>query len=281
MSKVLFNAATGPVTDEDVNNALLSCGAADCDVLYAHTGLTFGLPAIRRGLLLAELLSIFENLGVETLVFPTFTFSFCNNEPYDVQKSPTPMGAINEFARKTGRGSRSQDPLLSIYVLGKNPGLTENLSEYSIGRGSSYDKLHNCGKSVKFLFFGADIRECFTYTHYMEALIGVPYRYNREFTGKITDKGQERQARAFLYSTYANCVLNPVPIVHDLMQKRGLLYKQTLGDSSVCCLSEKDGYDTIAELIHANPYCLTDGNFDPAKKDSTYNRNGGRILSVR
>ncbi|WP_291449059.1 AAC(3) family N-acetyltransferase [Desulfovibrio sp.] len=282
MDSALFHSARGVVTSSQMQASLRSVAAADCDVLYIHTDMTFGLPVIRRSQLLAELLNVIESLGVRTLIFPTFTFSFCNNEPFDVQNSRTSMGALNEYVRKSGRGARSSEPLLSVYVLGDRLDLIDNLSEESIGVGSNYDRLHHCGKNVKFLFFGADMRQCFTYTHYMEAIIGVPYRYNREFSGTFIDGGVFQKGRkAFLYSTYANCRLNPRPVVYDAMQKRGQLQIESIGNGIFCCFSEKDAHTTISELLYSDELCLTDGNFDPTINDTAYNVNRERIVSVR
>lgn len=277
----LFHSQAGDVTDSGILDALEACGAADCDVLYIHTGMGFGLPATGRKKLLGGLLDIFQGLGVETLVFPTFTFSFCNNEPFDIDKSPTPMGTLNEFARKSGLGVRSADPLLSVYVIGKDPGLTSDLGPYSIGEGSSYDRLHKCGKKVKFLFFGTDMRNCFTYTHYIEAVVRVPYRYDREFSGRIVRNGIECPTSVWLYSTYANCRLNPVPVVHDFMEQEGMLHKAPVGEDALCCFDEKDSYDAVTTLLHRDPLCLTDGSFREEEKDTRYNINGERIVSVR
>lgn len=281
MNSVLFHSHKEEVNAGRMREALLDIGAAECDVLYIHTDMTFGLPALKRGALLAELLGVIESLGVATLVFPTFTFSFCNNEPFDVRNSRTAMGALNEYARKTGRGRRSRDPLLSVYVLGDALDLVDNLGPYSIGADSNYDRLHRCGKEVSFLFFGADMRACFTYTHYMEAVIGVPYRYNREFTGTIVDDGNVAPSRVWLYSTYANCRLNPKPVVHDAMRARGQLRTTAVGDGQVCCFREKDAYATISRLLAEDPLCLTDGSFDAGRKDTTYNAGNERIVSVR
>lgn len=281
MQPVLFHSPNGDVCAQNFVENLKSIGAAECDVLYIHTDIAFGLPALKRGHLLEEMLNVLDSLGVGTLVFPTFTFSFCNNEPFNVQKSRTAMGAINEYIRKSGRGVRTVDPLLSVYVVGDKLNLVDNLSEYSIGIGSNYDRLHTCGKEVKFLFLGADMRACFTYTHYMEAAVEVPYRYNREFSGTIVDNGQEKFSQFFLYSSYANCRLNPVPIVHDTMQKRRQLQKAVVGTGNICCFSEKDAYSTISDLLSDNPLLLTDGTFDAAVRDTTYNPNGDYIVSVR
>lgn len=264
-----------------MKSALWAVGAADCDVLYIHTDMTFGLPALKRGTLLAEMLNILESLSVKTLVFPTFTFSFCNGEHFDIQNSRTPMGALNEYARKSGRGVRSADPLLSVYVLGDSLNLVNDLSDYSIGAGSNYDRLHLCGKDVKFLFFGADMRECFTYTHYMEAVIDVPYRYNKEFSGTVIDGGINYEKTVWLYTCYANTHLTPKAVVHDAMRQRGHLSTVGLGSGQLCCFREKNAFITIADLLTDNPLCLTDGSFDPDHKDTTYNPANERIVSVR
>lgn len=281
MDTILFHGSHEAVSRGRIRDALMHVGAAECDALYIHTDMTFGLPALKRGDLLEELLALLEGLGVPTLVFPTFTFSFCNHEPFDVQKSRTPMGALNEYARKTGRGRRSRDPLLSVYVLGDPLNLVDNLGPYSIGEDSSYDRLRHCGKEVRFLFFGADMRDCFTYTHYVEAVTGVPYRYNREFTGTIVDGESFTQSRVWLYSTYANCRLSSEPVVHDAMRERGQLRTKAVGDGHLCCFREKDAYATISRLLAENPLCLTDGSFDEARKDTTYNPGDERVLSVR
>ncbi|MDR1276777.1 MAG: AAC(3) family N-acetyltransferase [Candidatus Accumulibacter sp.] len=283
-NEVLFHSNRGGVSSSKMLEKLKRIQAGECDVLYIHTDMTFGLPAkgIRRGDLLASLLRIIEELRVATLVFPTFTFSFCNDEAYDVQNSKTPMGALNEYVRKTGRGARTHDPLLSVYVLGDKLNLVDDLSEYSIGQDSNYDRLRNCGKNVKFLFFGADMRACFTYTHYAEAVLGVPYRYDRKFVGTVIDEdGRESKNRkAFLYSTYANCNLNPKFVVYDAMVKKRQLRSENVGDSALCCFDEKDSYETISRLLDTDIFCLTDGKFDTNLKDTTYRREG-RIVSVR
>ena len=279
---VLFKSSIGNISKGDMLCALKDVGAHDCDILFIHTEINFGAPVggLKRRELLASLMDILTELKVGTLIFPTFTFSFCNNEVYDIQNSKTYMGTLNEYARKICSGERSRDPLLSFYVIGEKYNLIDNIGNSSLGKGSGYDRLHNCGKRVKFLFFGADMRECFTYTHYIEAMAGVPYRYGRTFTGTIIDKGIELQNQsAILYTSYANCVLNDIPIVYNEMLKRGQLSMKQIGDGSVCCFSEADAYETCMSLLNADSCCLTDGAFDESKKDATYYKHG-RVVSV-
>lgn len=281
---VLFNSKkSGDVTSDQLLEKLKKIGASDCDILYIHSNLNFGLPSLKRSFLLEEMYSSIEKLGVRTIVFPTFTFSFCNKEEYDIKNSFSKMGALNEYVRKNVDGVRSSDPLLSVFVIGDELNLIDNLSKESIGKNSNYDRLHNSGKSVNFLFIGADMRECFTYTHYMETVAKVPYRYNREFVGTIIDENgirHENETR-LLFSTYGNCRLNPVPVVHDTMNELKMLSESDFGDGHLCCFKEIDAYKVMLDLFDKDINFLTDGTFDLSKKNTVYNPNNEKIVSVK
>lgn len=280
MDSVLFKSVQGDVRNGDFKAALQKIGASECDVLYVHTDMTFGLPVLPRKALLEEILAIFLDLGVKTLIFPTFTFSFCNNEIYDPLASKSQMGAINEFARKSGLGLRTLDPLLSVYVIGDPLNLDNEPGIESIGKDSTYDRLHNSGEDVKFLFFGADMSACFTYTHYMEAIMNVPYRYPRKFEGKIKLEGREKSADAILHTTYSNCALNPVPVTRNMMSAAKQLHIRQLGDGNLCCFSEEDAFNTLSSMLDKDIFCLTDGKFDLNKKETAYNIYRNRVVSV-
>ena len=105
----------------DVYKSLLEVGADDCETIFLHSDVMLGTPAkgFRRREYIATLYDAIARLGVKNLIVPTFTYSFCNNEVYDVRKSPTSMGALNEFIRKLPDRYRTLDPLLSVSVPSK------------------------------------------------------------------------------------------------------------------------------------------------------------------
>ena len=87
------------VTYGELVQAMRDVKADDCDVLLVHTDLSFGLPTreLKRKELVAVLYDAICELGVKTLVFPTFTFSYGNREDYDVKNTKCKMGMINEY----------------------------------------------------------------------------------------------------------------------------------------------------------------------------------------
>lgn len=268
------------ISDKTLFESLLKIKANECDVLYVHTGMKFGFPCIGRKDLLSTLYKVIMKLGVKTVIFPTFTFSFCNNADFNVEKTPSKMGALNEFIRKNTVGVRTKDPILSVFLCGDSLGLENKLSKYSIGEDSTYDLLHKSGLRVKFLFFGALMWECFTYTHYMEAIMKCPYRYNRKFSGKIITGTKELFHECYLYTSYGNVVLNKNPLVYNEMKARNQIHETTVGDTSILCFDEVDSFITIRELISKDPYYLTDGSFKDAEKNEIYNPNNIEVTSV-
>ena len=87
MSIELFSDTKGRVyTFDDVAKIMKNLGADKAKTLYVHTDIGFGKPLLKRKDFIAKLYESILSLGVRTLVFPTYTFSFCNREIYDVQK---------------------------------------------------------------------------------------------------------------------------------------------------------------------------------------------------
>ena len=68
------------LTQLDLLKALESVNAYDCNLLYIHSELNFGVPNpnLKKNEILEIILNTIKELKVQTLCVPTFTFSFCN-----------------------------------------------------------------------------------------------------------------------------------------------------------------------------------------------------------
>lgn len=256
MSQLLFKTAQGdPITSDDLQAALTGVEAHNCQVLYMHTGLSFGLPnpELSRAELLDAIYQTVRGLGVPTLCVPTFTFSFCNGEDYDSARSKSRMGALNEYIRRRPDAVRSVDPLMSVAVVGEDRDLVEDLDHESIGVNSTFDKLSR-RQGVKFLFLGVRVGDCFTYMHYLEWVAGVPYRYNREFTGQVTHAGKTYEDTYQLFVRYHNVKPNAASYTYEhLLGERGLLRVAALGDNSIRCMGEPEARAVYLELLRKDP----------------------------
>jgi len=268
----LFISSNGkPITASILLSTLRSAKADECDILYIHSDLSFGAPnpGLKRSELLARLMEAIGQLGVKTIMFPTFTFSFCNNEIFDRENTRSRMGALNEYARKLPQAVRSSDPLMSSVAIGSNLDPVRKIGTASIGSGSTFDILHNT-PNVRFLFFGVRLYLCFTYTHYVEAQLGMPYRYPRDFTGTIVENGQPRTATFSLFVRYQGVEPTQTDYFEQYVLGKNLAPKIACGDGWITTIREEDGFSAAADCLSTNPNCLLAQPYDPSNRDTTF-----------
>lgn len=261
MKTELFKDTKGVIyTLEDVISSLKKLGADKAEVLYIHTDIGFGKPLLKRKEFVAKLYEAIVSLGVKTLIFPTYTFSFCNNEAYDVDNSKCTMGMLNEYARKRENSFRTLDPLLSVCVIGDVPEDFHNLSKSSCGKGSSFEILSKSDKNM-ILFFGAKPTQCFTFLHYVEEIYNVPYRYPKEFTGTVIDGDKETQETYSLFTLYDTVTPSVDITFQNHLEDKGILTRVTLGEKEIMLVKGKSVHNEMCEyfdrdinILLARPY---------------------------
>jgi aminopeptidase-like protein/aminoglycoside N3'-acetyltransferase len=151
-----------------------SSGKAECELLYS---------AMR------------EVVGSEgTVLMPAFSFSFCKNEDFDPQTTPSIQGGWSsslefiEYFRRLPEVVRSYDPNFSVAGSGpKAERLLTQLPNTSYGKDCLYERLLKDGGKV--CGIGVGLAET-PFLHYVEEAGGVPFRYKKLFTGQIAQNGK-------------------------------------------------------------------------------------------
>ena len=254
MAKQLFLTNSGmQVTDENFVSALQQVNADKAKILFIHFGMNFGTPNMdyKRDEILGAIYGAIRALDVKTILFPTFTFSFPNGKDYDVKKSKSKMGALNEYARRQPEAIRSLDPLMSVTLIGDKKYLATGVGRESVGRDCTFDMLHH-EDGVKFLFLGTRPQECFTYTHYIEWAMKVPYRYDRDFTGTIRADGGSYTGTYKLFVRYKDVIPGGNDLT-DILLSQGDAKMCALGNSEVWTVAEAPAYDLLCEKIKTIP----------------------------
>ena len=100
---------------EDIDKAFDQLGIQKGDNLYCHAnlGLSGTLYNCRSSNELAQIYytKIRNRIGNNgTLVFPSYTYSFCTNDSFDLNNTPSKMGILSEYARTSLNISRTKDP---------------------------------------------------------------------------------------------------------------------------------------------------------------------------
>lgn len=270
------------ISEHNIKNALLEVGADQCETLYIHSDIMFGMPVsgMKRKEFLDILYEQIKGLRVKNIIVPTFTYSFPNHEDYDVINSRTSMGAFNEYVRKMEGRYRTDDPLLSVSVPNGLKKMFGHVSRDSLGKGCALDIVHHM-EDVKFLFFGAEMGECFTYVHYVEKMMDVPYRFDMLFEGNVVYPDGTRKHRE--QAIHTQCSGVKLPPKYDYfekeMEQKGFLKKKRMADKYIACMPEVDAYREIKRHIKEDiNYYLAEPFKEPDLVHKyTYSTANGRI----
>ena len=117
--------------------------------------------------------AILDVIGQEgTLLIPTFNWDFCHGVPFDYQKTPCKTGALGGFALGRADFRRTQHPLYSFAVAGKDQQLLCDMQNTSsFGADSPFGYLERC--HAKNVIIGIHYTDCFTFVHHCEEVCGL------------------------------------------------------------------------------------------------------------
>jgi len=274
MTSYLFKNRGLEIKADDILDTLREFEADQCDVLYIHTGMQFGMPNLELGrtALLDSLANVLYSLEVPTLVMPSYTFSFCNNDVFNISETRSSMGALNEHLRISHQWNRSRDPLMSNILFGKEQKLITDIGKQSVGEGSTFDLLAKSGLNVKFLFLGPRVHDCFTYMHYLEAVEKVPYRYDFEFEGEIIDVDNRYSDKYALFVRDKGVEAGGgAKIYENILIERELAKFKWLGGGAVTVLDLESAQQTYIDLLRGSPNFYIEEVFNTPIRPTIFN----------
>ncbi len=134
-----------------------------------------------------------------TLILPVFSFDFCNRRYYDIRKTRGTTGALGNIALARADFQRTQHPMHSFAVWGKDTRqLVSMNNKHSFGVDSPFS--YCIGSHVKQIILGTDYVHAMTFIHYAETTCNVPYRFAKSFTGTYVNKQGIEEQRTYDYA---------------------------------------------------------------------------------
>jgi aminopeptidase-like protein/aminoglycoside N3'-acetyltransferase len=273
----------------DLIEAFRKTGIERGDTVFVHVcldalGLAKVAPDSRdRSELLMQ--ALHEALGwAGTILVPTYTFSFCRQEVFDVQQTSTTGGDWStsadflEYFRKLPGVVRSIDPIHSVAGLGPRASeILSNLPHTCFGEDSVHARLLQAEGRI--CMMGVGLHES-SFRHHVEEVARIPARYRKLFTGYLRDRGQLRKL-GWLYNV-RNLSENCYPDgerLEQLARSSGTCAVARVGRGEVLGIAARDYYDlTIGELAR-DPWCTVKGPAaDPVELEE--NRTGKRTFQI-
>ena len=197
-----------------------------------------------------------EAVGPEGhLVFPTFTYSYFDNEVFDWNESPSTVGILGDIARQTPGAVRSLDPVFSMVCLGPNAeALMARNSIYSFGEDSIYGKLHRA--NCKILLLGVNFTAMSLFMH-LERLLGVPYRYDKKFSGRTRKDGVLYEDEAVHYVRDMTIDFdNDRTEIGQILEADSRCHSARLGYKKHLCMASHAIAEIVKKQFDLNPYNL-------------------------
>lgn len=203
--------------------------------------------------------AIISVIGEEgTIAVPTFTYSFCHGELFDIDNTETKCGLFPKYIRKVHGALRSADPNFSITAYGFNKYIyTENPANESFGKGCFWERFMNTDGKIMCMNFDSGS----TFVHYVERLNNVPYRYNKAFNGEIK-VGKKFIRDYFVHYVYDNNIDDDAPCFDKLdllCKENGICNSAVLGKGIINIMDSKKYCKFISGMMEEEPRFLTVG----------------------
>ncbi len=153
-------------------------------------------------------LSEIIDLKKGTIIVSTASESLCNSSvPFDIVKTKSERGSFSEYVRKLRESRRSFHPFNSHTSIGKfSKFICSNNSKNSFGADTPKDRMLKC--NTKYITIGLPPRLTCSFIHHAEMLMGVPYRYTKEFLHPIKTQNGTKKKYFYMYVCYKNLNLN-------------------------------------------------------------------------
>lgn len=245
-------------TLNDIKEALWCVGVMEGDDVFMHTNL--GFFGRGEGVNSSDdLCAIFfkavkDVIGKSgTILVPTFTYSSCHGEDFDPNITPCKMGLFSDYILKQPEAIRSLDPNFSVAAIGARAVYyTQNPPEKSFGDNCFFERFYLQNGIICNFNFDAGS----TYVHYVEHKLNVPYRYDKQFKGrvKVYGKWEERCSYHFVFDKPENApVFNRL---HKLSVENGIAKVKKLGRGVVLGERAQDLFFFIEKTMKERPRFL-------------------------
>ena len=229
--------------------------------LYVTSNLTkISKIRIRKEIKLKILLdAIIKNLGINyTLFSPASTLNLVNtNTIFDpLETEIYKMGPLSEYIRKKN-SSRSLHPYWSIVGIGEKRKLLEKVSSHSYGYGSPWSKMLE--NDFTQLNIGMHPSKAVTLIHHIETIVGVPYRFSKEFTHRIKLNNKIIKKKFHMSVFYKSTPIQKKIKLNEhfflQLKKEGKLnYAKTPSGLEMWSFKMKDFFNTATKILSEDIY---------------------------
>lgn len=201
---------------------------------------------------------IFDVIGRDegTVVVHTYTtYTGRYGLPYDHDRSRPITGVFGEYVLFHPDSVRSLHPINSVAAIGKRKEeICLNVSASNYGMDSPPDRLYKLGCQTLRLGIAYETN---VFLHYIEALYGLPYQYNKilDIETIVDGRKTDRQFFASVFHLELTLEYDLDPLKKALLEK-GCVHSAPVGGGMVHRVPARDYCDVLLAMVKRDPYCM-------------------------
>lgn len=170
----------------------------------------------------------------QTLLIPTYNWSFCHNQPFDYKNTTSAVGLLGNLALKDKDFKRTKHPIYSFAVYGKDKDL---LCELDYKSSFCKDSVFGYIANTKSLQIGLGLN-IYTITHYIEEAEyydKINFRYLKDFTNEYIDEYGNRELKTYsmFVRDYNKNVKIDISPINKFMLENQLISVKEYGDINI------------------------------------------------
>lgn len=199
-----------------------------------------------------------------TLIMPTFNWVDFGEKKFYSKKNTKPQtGLLSElFAEWPGR-ERIYHPIHGFSLVGEN---AKQLAQ-KVKNKSSFEEASLFGElyrmNARLMLLGVSYREGFSFFHYLEEAIGVPYRKFLNLKGIVEElDGSVRETTIPYYGRTSMQVDYDIDKIIPFLEgeNNSLIKKRVIGKGVVRLMSARPVYERLAHVLRENPNLILVGS---------------------
>ena len=187
-----------------------------------------------------------------TLLFPVFSWSFCRGESFDIRHTPGEVGALNNWVLEHRQDfRRTKHPLYSFMVWGHGANALVNLENMDAwGSDSPFAYLHE--NDGKMLLLNVTLQRGFTFMHYVEESVKVPYRYQKNFRGSYTDDQGLTCIRSYTMYVRDLAISSQEYAPDTMLEDKGIVKISKWGEMTLKGFNLAESFPVVADDLRHN-----------------------------
>jgi aminoglycoside 3-N-acetyltransferase len=245
----------------DLLSAYSSLGVTSGRMIYVGADLArlmrYQEPG-RENLLSGHLRALRELLGPSgTLFVPTASLHLCNTDiVFDLETTASrDMGIFAEYVRNYPGAVRSFHPFWSVAGIGMAAAdLVNDVPRHSYGGGSIFQRFIE--HDVLGVNIGKSPHYSISVVHHIETVVGVPYRYTKEFMHPVRRDGRVKREPFYMSVLYRDCDIarDQNFKIFENHARYGGLKEVKLGRGKAWSFSHADFFKTTADFLSRDIY---------------------------